>query len=260
MPDDLNAESLRAAIRGHWGRSLAVLDSTASTMDDASQAARAGAADGHVVVADRQTQGRGAHGRSWASPSGTDLYFSIVLRPEVEPSSMALLTLAAGLGVREAVAALLPEQRITVKWPNDIWIGRRKCAGILVESRVSGTTVEAVIMGVGLNVNRLEWPTELEPIATSLRAARGGGARFDRKEVLISVLAHMERWVQRLLEDGARSVVSELRPNLALVGERIRWEQGRGIFEGIDITGAARVQTDIGMTTLHTAHIEPQSD
>ena len=123
------------------------LDSTESTMDDASEAARSGAPDGHVVLADRQTRGRGAHGRSWVSPAGTDLYFSIVARPNVDPSSIALVTLATGLGVRDAVAELIPGRRVGVKWPNDIWIEHRKCAGILVESRMLGSRIEAAIIG-----------------------------------------------------------------------------------------------------------------
>jgi BirA family biotin operon repressor/biotin-[acetyl-CoA-carboxylase] ligase len=255
--DDLDSVRLRDRITGDWGRTLTVLRSTASTMDDASKVARAGATDGHVVVADRQTQGRGAHGREWVSPAGTDLYFSIVTRPEVDPSSMALVTLATGLGVRDAVATLLPGRSVTVKWPNDIWVDRRKCAGILVESRMVGTRIEAVIIGVGLNVNRSEWPPELEGFATSLRAERDSGVPLNRAEVLGVLLFHIERWVKRFIKDGARVLIDALRPNLALVGEKVRWEDGQGVFQGIDERGAARVRTDAGIATLHAARIEP---
>ena len=225
-------------------------------MDDASAAAAEGANDGHVVLADQQTRGRGAHGRQWLSPPGSDLYFSVITRPAVEPASTALVTLATGLGVRDAVAALLPGRSVLVKWPNDIWIERRKCAGVLVESRTVGMRIDSVIIGVGLNVNRLQWPPELAGAATSLRAERNEQEPFDRAEVLATLLSHMERWVNRFIKDGAPVVVSALRPSLALVGERVRWEDGEGVFDGIDPDGAARVRTDAGVVSLHAAHIE----
>ena len=257
MLDDLDAERLRGRIEGRWGASLTVVPSTASTMDDAAEAARAGAVDGHVVLADRQTRGRGAHGRDWVSPGGTDLYFSIVARPNVEPSAMALITLATGLGVRDAVAELLPDREVVVKWPNDIWIEGKKCAGILVESRMLGTRIEAVVIGVGLNVNRSEWPPELRGLATSVKAERNGEAPLDRGDVFGRVLAKIERWVQRFSRDGASVLVDALRPHLALVGTEVRWENGRGVFEGIDEQGAALVRTNEGVVTLHAARIEP---
>ena len=257
MVDNLRRERLGELISGRWGRSLTVKDSTASTMDDASSAAAEGARDGHVVLADQQPRGRGAHGRQWVSPPSSDLYFSVVARPPLEPSSTALVTLAAGLGVREAVASFLPGRTVQVKWPNDIWIERRKCAGILVESRTIGMRIDSVIIGVGLNVNRMQWPPELDGAATSLRAEAPAKEPLDRAEVLAALLSHMERWVDRFARDGAAGVVDALRPSLALLGERIRWEDGEGIFEGIDRDGAARVRTPAGLRSLHAAHIEP---
>ena len=260
MIEDLNPERLQSLLTGEWGRSLTVLGSTESTMDDASVAARSGAPDGHVVLADQQTHGRGAHGRVWESPPGTDLYFSVVARPKVEPSAMALVTLATGLAVREVAAAWVPAGRVQVKWPNDVWIERRKCAGILVESRMLGSEVDAVIIGVGLNVNRSRWPEALRGIATSLRSERDECVPLDRGKVFAAVLEHIERWVSRLIRDGAPPLVDALRPHLALVGERVRWEDGSGTFEGIDGRGAAQVRTDAGVLTLHAARIEAASE
>lgn len=226
-------------------------------MDDASEAARDGAPDGHVVLADQQTRGRGAHGRHWVSPPGTDLYFSIVARPAIALSSVALVTLATGLGVRDVVASLLDGATVRVKWPNDIWISRRKCAGILVESRMVGDSFDALVIGVGLNVNRLIWPDELGGLATSIRAERHDQAPLSRAEVFAAGLDHIERWVSRLTRDGPGALVDALRPHLALSEERVRWEDGRGIFEGIDSRGAARVRTVSGTVTLHAARLEP---
>jgi BirA family biotin operon repressor/biotin-[acetyl-CoA-carboxylase] ligase len=210
------------------------------------------------VLADRQTRGRGAHGRQWVSPPATDLYFSIVARPAIAPSSVALVTLATGLGVRDVVASLLDDRAVRVKWPNDIWVSRRKCAGILVESRMLGGSLDALVIGVGLNVNRLSWPEELEGLATSIRAERHDQAPLRRAEVFAAALEHIERWVSRLTRDGPAALVDALRPHLALTGERVRWEGGRGIFEGIDRRGAARVQTATETVTLHAARLEPE--
>jgi BirA family biotin operon repressor/biotin-[acetyl-CoA-carboxylase] ligase len=255
--NDLQLESLCKRMRGEWGSSLTVKESTASTMDDAVEAAAQGVKDGHVVLADEQTRGRGAHGRHWVSPPGTDLYFSVVTHPAVEPASTALVTLAAGLGLRDAVASFLPDRSVQVKWPNDIWIGRRKCAGILVETRTVGARIDAVIIGVGLNVNRLQWPPEIEHIATSLRAEREGHEPFDRGVVFASVLDHMERWVNEFVRDGEQPVVDALSTKLALMGERVRWEDGQGVFEGIDRHGRARIRTSAGMVSLQAGRIEP---
>jgi BirA family biotin operon repressor/biotin-[acetyl-CoA-carboxylase] ligase len=252
----LDPEALRSALDGRWGTSVTVVESTSSTMDDAAAAAADGAPDGHVIVADRQDHGRGAHGRSWESPGGTDLYFSIVARPTLEPSSIALVTLATGLGVRDAVASFLPDRAIEVKWPNDVWVERRKCAGVLVESRMTGPTIDFVILGVGLNVNRLEWPAELEGIATSI-LQEGGGDVLDRVDVLASVIGHIESRVDGLVNHGSGALVDALRPHLALVGDRVRWEDGEGVFEGVDAGGAALVRTNSKLQTLHAARFQP---
>ena len=257
MTDTFNPERLGQLLSGaQWGHSLDVRPSTASTMDDAAKAAAAGAPDGHVVLADTQTRGRGAHGRSWASPAGTDLYFSVVARPNIQTADAALVTLAVGLGVCDVAASLAPDRQARVKWPNDVWLDGKKCAGILVESRTMGNTIDAVIIGVGLNVNRLKWPVELADIATSLRAERDPQDVLDREQVFAQTLSAMHGWVDRLVRDGAKVVVDALEPRLAMVGEQVRWQDGTGTFLGIDPQGAARVSTEDGEMRLRAAHLE----
>jgi BirA family biotin operon repressor/biotin-[acetyl-CoA-carboxylase] ligase len=171
-----------------------------------------------------------------------------------------MVTLAVGLGVRDAVAKWVPGRAVLVKWPNDVWIERRKCAGILVESRTVGTSIDSVIIGVGVNVNRLDWPVELSGIATSLRAERAEGDALDREQVFADVLSHMEKWVERFVKEGPRVIVPALEPRLALMGERVRWEKGAGVFEGIDHDGAALVKTDGEVISLHAARLDPLDD
>ncbi|MFO0682531.1 MAG: biotin--[acetyl-CoA-carboxylase] ligase [Sandaracinus sp.] len=220
---------------------------TGSTNDDAREAALAGAPRGHVVVADTQEQGRGSHGRVWSSPAGVDLYLSIVERLPLEPAVLPTVTLAVGLGVTDAIAALVPEiaTRVRVKWPNDAWIDRRKVAGVLVESSSTGAAQGPVVIGIGLGVNRLAWPEELTGQATSLlevgRALHGGRAPFDRNEVLAELLASVERAVDALLERGVAATIARLEERLALVGEHVDVDGLRGTLLGLTPSGALRI-------------------
>jgi len=231
-----------------YGRSLEVLAETGSTNDDARAAAERGVPRGHVVVADAQRSGRGARGAVWSSPPGSDLYVSIVERLELAPRDVATLTLAVGLGVREACAALLSargaQAPVTVKWPNDVRIGERhherKCAGILVESSSMGDKLGPIVIGIGLDVNRTQWPPELESIATSLRDACGGA--LDRAEVLATLLGRVESAVDRLAQNGAAAVIAELREHLAMVGDEVEIDGRAGTLAGIDDDGLLLVR------------------
>jgi BirA family biotin operon repressor/biotin-[acetyl-CoA-carboxylase] ligase len=181
----------------------------------------------------------------------------VVARPAIEPASTAMITLAVGLGVREAVARWVPERRVLVKWPNDVWIERKKCAGVLVESRTVGSSIDSVVIGVGINVNRTEWPVELAGTATSLRMERPTDDEIDRERVFADALSDMETWVDRFATGGGSAIVAALEPHLALVGTRIAWEAGVGVFEGVDPTGVARVRTNDGIELLRAARLQP---
>ncbi|MBX7196978.1 MAG: biotin--[acetyl-CoA-carboxylase] ligase [Sandaracinaceae bacterium] len=236
-----------------YGRSLEILALTGSTNDDARAAAERGAPRGHVVVADAQRAGRGARGSVWSSPGGTDLYVSIVERVSLAPRALSVLTLAVALGVRDARAELLAagaveraaiEHRVRVKWPNDVLLDGRKCAGILVESSSIGERLGPIVIGIGLDVNRDAWPPELGSIATSLRAA--SGRVLDRAEVLVRLLGAVESRVDALVQGGPEGTVRALRERLALLGERVEIDATRGTLEGLDDDGALLVRRDDG--------------
>lgn len=226
------------------GRSLDLRDETGSTNDDARVAATEGATAGHVVCADAQTAGRGSHGRAWSSPAGTDLYLSIVERVELPPRSIPVLTLAVGLGVSRAVEALAGGE-VRVKWPNDVWLGGKKCAGILVESSSTGAKIDAFVIGIGLGVNRSEWPPELREIATSMHAATG--RTFDREVVLARLLLEVETAIDTLARLGPRPIVDALTSRLALGGRPVRIGGTTGTLLGLGEGGALRIRTDAGL-------------
>lgn len=225
-----------------YGRSIDVRERTGSTNDEA-HAAR-DVPDGHVVLADMQTAGRGSQGRSWDSPPGSDLYFSIVARVgALAPASVPPLTLAVGLGVARTCEALV-DAEVTLKWPNDVRLDGRKCAGILVESVSVGARIERVVIGVGVDVNREAWPEELGDIATSLRMV--SGERLDRAVVLGRLLAHIEDEVDRFLERGPAAIVPGVEARLAWKGREVSCGDHEGTLLGLRADGALRLATREG--------------
>lgn len=222
-----------------YGRSLTVLSVTDSTNDDARAAALNGAPDGHVVLADHQRAGRGARGAAWTSPAGTDLYLSIVCRAPVPLSSLAPLTLAVGLGVAHTVDERI-DGETQLKWPNDVHIDGKKCAGVLIESLSVGDHVESLVIGIGLDVNRPAFGPGLASIATSLHLATG--ADHDRSQVCASLLGHVERWVDRFVAEGTAGVVPAVQARLAWRG-RIVDAGGRiGVLAGLGPDGSLLIR------------------
>jgi BirA family transcriptional regulator, biotin operon repressor / biotin---[acetyl-CoA-carboxylase] ligase len=205
-------------------------DRCASTNDEALALARAGAPDGTVVIAGAQTRGRGRAGRAWYSPPGANLYLSIVLRPTLPAAALPGLTLAAGIGVCDAVrAAGVAAARL--KWPNDVLAGDRKLAGILTEMTSRGTGVDAVVVGVGVDVDgrRADLPPELAAVATSIRDETG--VPQDLAGFTERLLATLEPWFDRYLAGGVSSITAAWEERAAL-GRRVQVITGEGPCEG----------------------------
>jgi BirA family transcriptional regulator, biotin operon repressor / biotin---[acetyl-CoA-carboxylase] ligase len=207
------------------------------------------------VTADAQTAGRGRHGRSWLAPSGSSVLASFVLRELGERHQ--LLPLAAAVAVCEACERAA-RVSCRIKWPNDVWIDGRKVGGILLEGRPQeGWTV----LGVGVNVRAWrEPPAELAATATSLEAASDEGnrpatadqgAQLEVERVLAALVAALERW----LDAEPSAVVSAWAARDALRGRRVRWEEGEGIAEGIDVSGALLVSTGGERVELHAGEV-----
>jgi BirA family biotin operon repressor/biotin-[acetyl-CoA-carboxylase] ligase len=214
---------------------------TDSTNERAKELADAGALHGTLVTADEQSAGRGRQGRAWTARPGSAVLMSLILRDLDERH--ALLPLAAAVAVCEACDAASPAPQ--VKWPNDVWIDRRKVAGILIEGRPQEGWA---VLGIGINVTTDSFPAGLGDIATSLQLA---GHATTTAAVLTDLLAALDRWI--CAPPGP--VLEAWRSRDALKGERVRWSGGGGIADGLDDSGALRVQTDDGPLTLDAGEV-----
>ena len=242
-----DAEQFRARCREQklpLGRPLMYQASTGSTNDDALLAARSGAPHGSVFVADEQTAGRGRRGHTWHAAPGESLLFSVLLRPKLELTQTSALTLAIGLALRDAITPLIASPAL-IKWPNDLLVGGKKLAGVLVESQLQGEQLRAVIVGVGLNVASQEFPQEIAARATSL--AMLGATRLAREPLLFELLEAIARRVQVYQERGVAGILSELNSADALRGRRVRVDAKSGVGVGLDEQGRLLLQDDSGV-------------
>jgi BirA family transcriptional regulator, biotin operon repressor / biotin---[acetyl-CoA-carboxylase] ligase len=204
---------------------------TDSTNDRARALAAAGAPHGTLVTADEQTAGRGRQGRAWTAEQGASLLMSIILRETGEA-----LPLAAAVAVCEMVPV-----PAAIKWPNDVWIERRKVAGILVEARPQEGWA---VLGVGVNV--LDAP----PLVHVTSLAREG-SDLTVEATLDRLVAALDRWLTRPLPD----VLAAWRSRDALLGETVRWQNGGGKAAGIDDSGALLVDTESGRVALAAGEV-----
>jgi BirA family biotin operon repressor/biotin-[acetyl-CoA-carboxylase] ligase len=262
-PDLANVTDAVAARGCRLGKPLHVLAVTGSTNDDAKAGAREGAPHGAVWLADTQSRGRGRQGRTWVSAPGENLLFSVLLRISCAPSRVPPLSLVCGLAVRDAVATALGaesrgEERVLVKWPNDVVIRDassgdarryRKVAGILVESALAGSRVEHVIVGIGVNVHTRNFPDDLESIATSI--ALESTRAPDRAELLADILAALDHDIEHVAHRGLGLVHGRLTAHDALYGRAVESEDGSlsGIASGIDPEGRLLVRRADGVMT-----------
>jgi BirA family biotin operon repressor/biotin-[acetyl-CoA-carboxylase] ligase len=250
-PDLARAADLVAARGSALGKPLRILDETESTNDDARRGAKSGEPHGATWVAESQTAGRGRQGRSWVSPRGENLLVSVLARVSCVPARLPPLALVAGLAVRDAVARAVPRAEVGIKWPNDVVAGGKKVAGVLVEATVTGSKVDAIVVGFGINVHTRSFPDEIADRATSI--ALLGGENPDRAEILADVLAGLDRDLALCAARGIGLVHARLSAADVLRGKRVHGEAGSGVAEGIDHEGRLVIRTDDGTIARLTA-------
>ena len=217
------------------GQSIYFYEETDTTNNRARELALEGAPEGTLVVAEKQTAGRGRRGKVWESPLGTGIWMSLVLRPQIAPAEASVLTLLCGLATAEAIEA---ETGLSagIKWPNDILINGKKAVGILTEMDCEMSEVHFVIPGIGINVNTASFPPEIAEIATSLYLECG--KTVSRRLLVHKVLERLEEHYETFLRTGSfAAMLEDYRKHCITLGKEVH-VLGREPFfaEALDIT------------------------
>ena len=232
-----------------------------STNQAAMAAAGTGEPAGSVFLAEEQTAGRGRGGHSWHSEKSSGIYCSVLLRPDLPPSEVLVVSLAVGLAAQVAVEQVIGT-RPDLRWPNDLLLGGKKFAGILTEMNAEATQVRFVVVGVGINVNQQHFPAELAEIATSLR--RETGRPWSRLELVTALLKSLDREFRMLLPqrvgigpappEAAMTIIRRFEERSSYArGKRVHVEENggfEGVTTGLDDRGFLLVKARDGLRTV----------
>lgn len=251
-PDILSQAEIESRISAGWaGRNVFYFPVTDSTNIQAKKLGEEGVPHGTLVVADAQEAGKGRRGRRWESPAGRDIYMSLLLRPELQPSSAPMLTLVMAVSVVRVLRRQTGAD-IRIKWPNDIVLDGKKLCGILTEMSAELGYIHYVVIGVGINVNQPEFPEEIADRAVSLMQA--AGAPVLRAPLIAEVLREFEAYYRIFMATGDLSgMQQEYNRLLVNVGRKVRvLEPGHeyeGCTDGINEKGELLVRREDGTVT-----------
>jgi BirA family biotin operon repressor/biotin-[acetyl-CoA-carboxylase] ligase len=245
LQPDLLSKRLAHSLFSSFIHYEASIDSTNAL---AKKLAGGGAPEGTLVITEEQTAGRGRRGRFWASPAGANLLFSVLLRPPVEGDRVFVLTMVlalAGIRALNRVARV----RAMIKWPNDLYVGTRKVAGILTEFSVTGKKIEWAVLGMGMNVGwHPEVPEGSGAPATSL--LKETGQKISRNDLLRELLIEFEALYRDVLYDRIEPLYEEWNQNCLVLGKAVVMESDSERIEGkalrIDGDGALIIQDAAG--------------
>ncbi len=220
-----------------------------STNAVAKELAGQGAPEGTLVTTEEQTAGQGRRGRSWVSPAGANLLFTVLLRPPIEADRVFVLTMVLTLAALEAVKRITGIKAM-IKWPNDLYVGTKKLAGILTEFATRGKQVDWVVLGMGINVGwHPDVPEGGGAPATSLLEETG--QRVSRNELLIEILKVFEGLYGQVVAGNMKALYEEWNQNCLVLGKAVVVESDRERIEGkalcIDDFGALIIEDAKGV-------------
>ena len=254
--DTLSAAAVQENLQTRWAGRGGILyaQEMPSTNAVLKEAARQGMPHGTVALCHHQTAGKGRIGRSWETPPGEALTFSLLLRPKLKPEEAQLCTLAAALAVARTIRGLCPGLAPRIKWPNDVVLGQGKCCGILSEMGMGAGGVDYVVTGVGLNVNQTTFPEELANKAVSLlvemRKEAAEAQPLDRTTLLCRFLREMEDIMDAVEAGGFAAIRADYEAASATIGQPVQViapaEQYTGVAQGVDDSGALLVRRQDG--------------
>ncbi len=259
-PFSLNEWVLKKALTTiSLGSKITLEDELESTNVWAKELARQGGAHGQVVIARSQSSGKGRLQRQWESPRG-GLWMSVVLRPNLSLADASKLTLATSVAIVDAFEELY-SLRIGIKWPNDLVFDGSKIAGILGEVVGEWNTVQALILGIGINVN---FPRErLSPLLKATTLLEILGYEVDLNVLAAGIMKHLEKQVICLENKAFEELRSNWLERAVSLGEEVRILRGeqvcQGVFKGISIDGALLLETDDGEKSFSAGEVQVRS-
>ncbi|HDQ93007.1 MAG TPA: biotin--[acetyl-CoA-carboxylase] ligase [Synergistetes bacterium] len=228
-----------------WGHPVLFWEEIDSTQSPAKEMARQGAPEGVIILADKQTSGRGRLGRRWISPPGGGIYFSVIIRPEISPEQIQTLSLASAMAVQDAILSEYGIQ-CQLKWPNDILWQDSKLCGILSEVSSEPGMIHYAVTGIGINANTTDFDMDLGEAATSLASILGHD--IDRGLMTASVIRRFHEGVRRLESPQERDVlIAEYADRCDTLGKKVRV-----LIDDKEITGEACGIGDAGNLMVRT--------
>lgn len=230
-PDLMNKVELESIRNTTWaGQEIYYYDVTDSTNIRAKELAEEGHPSGTLVVADRQEAGRGRRGRSWDSPSGTGIFMTLLLKPEMNPNHASMLTIVAAMAVARAISKCANTEAL-IKWPNDIVIGGKKICGILTEMSAQFDFINHIVIGIGINVHNEHFPEEIAETAGSILLQTG--KRIRRAELIEQILEQFEHYYAIFMEtEDLSGLVKEYNSILVNMNKSVRVLDPKEPFEG----------------------------
>ncbi|HIS69382.1 MAG TPA: biotin--[acetyl-CoA-carboxylase] ligase [Candidatus Gallacutalibacter stercoravium] len=236
LPDRLLPVEIQQGLQTQQlGGQIIYCESVNSTNEKAKLVAAEGATHGTVIVAEKQTSGKGRLGRVWSSPASQGIWMSILLKPDILPKDIATITLITGLAVCRAINSIC-DCKAQIKWPNDIIIGTRKVCGILTELAAEAERVNYVVAGIGINVNNTSFPAALTKKATSLRMEFGKS--FSRVALVQAVLQELEPIYNRFVATLSFQDFDAYKEKCATLGRKVTLVQNQLELHGtaVDLT------------------------
>lgn len=198
-PDLMTEAEIKSLMHTEWvAKEVLYFDTIDSTNTKAQELAEKGYPSGTLVVADKQESGKGRRGRSWVSPSGTGIFMTLMIKPDINPNNASMLTLVAALAVAKAITSVTGEEAL-IKWPNDIVVNGKKVCGILTEMNAQFDYINNIVVGVGINVHNESFPEEISQMASSLMI-EAGGKRFHRAQIIAETMLYFEQYYDTFLK------------------------------------------------------------
>lgn len=261
-PDRVDAASIASLLSTErFGQTIHYFEECATTQTIAHELARNGAADGTVVIAETQTDGKGRMSRPWESTRGKGIWMTVIIKPNVLPHQAPQFTLVAAVAIVNAMKSLYSNFTPVIKWPNDILINGRKCTGILTEMIAEMDRVQALLIGIGINVNQQQddFPEVLHSIATSLSIEED--KTLNRAQLVGTILNYLENYSDLYIAEGFGPIKKLWEEASGTIGKQIKATtlteviQGKAI--GITESGVLEIQLANGeIRSVYSADIE----